>query len=123
MADHEDNKLLQYFHKANHISAKWLMLGFQLGVDKDRLDCIEEENSTMDRRLLVMLDFWMKANPDHSEKKIEDALRKCYLPAKNGNLSNQGLKVTLTRIHVPETGKIHAGQCKLNCLHDESYMV
>lgn len=86
MADSSgDNLLLVYFRKARHISARWKKLGLYLGVDKGELDSIEEENHTMDSCMLEMLDFWMKAYPDHSEKKLKDALKECYPSTKNGS--------------------------------------
>lgn len=105
------NKLLMYFRKARHTctSVHWKMLGFYLGVNKGDLDSIQKENHTMDSCMLEMLDFWMKAYPDHSEKKLKDALEECYPSKKNGSKLSLHLMIISNYIRCSEFTVKHCG--------------
>ena len=61
------------------------MLGVLLGLDKGRLDGIEEQyRNVADNCMMEMLDAWLKTNPSSNEKQLEDALKELY-PARTAH--------------------------------------
>ena len=73
------NLLRTYLLKVKHVAADWKILGLLLGLDKGRLDGIEEQyRNVVNHCMMEMLDAWLKTNPSNSEEQLEDALKKLY---------------------------------------------
>ena len=71
------------------VTCNWHSLGVQLGVPDDRLDRIDEDFRTADRKLHEVLSYWLLNNEDPSWDKICEALRRL------GGLGNIVRHITL----------------------------
>ena len=52
----------------------WYEFGVALGIPLSNLDCIEIENSTVEKQKIKMFQFWLRSNPDASWKLLIQAL-------------------------------------------------
>ena len=78
MEHSEDNVILPYFCKARDVSAHWKVLGVFLKVPISRLEAIKQDNHAVDDCMLAMLHAWMNQDDQHSEEKLEVALKEVY---------------------------------------------
>ena len=77
MAESSDSGSLvqEYYRRTRHVSASWRLLGAMLGLQVNRLDVIEQENHSVDDRLMKMLVTWLWSNPENPEEKLDSALK------------------------------------------------
>ena len=53
---------------------KWYEFGLTLGIPTDVLDCIKEENPTIEKQKIKMFQFWLRSNVHASWKMVIQAL-------------------------------------------------
>ena len=100
------NLLGTYLRKVKNVTAHWKKLGALLGLDKGRLDGIEEQyRNVVDHCMMEMLDAWLKTNPSNTEEQLEDALKDLH-PACTAHHG----KTTATCMHVYT--------CMIQLMHD-----
>lgn len=110
--DSENERLPQISDLAaelRSIAREWHQLGIQLQVPCAKLDKIDEDYSTCDRKLTAVLQYWLDNDKDPSWDKILEALRR--IGGFGRMLQTIKLKYcSLQRLHTLATYCLHCHQ-------------
>jgi len=65
-------EVVEALHKAK---VQWQFIGLGLGVDEAELSSIQDNHAKNDRKLLEMLQLWLRADVNHTWRKIVEVLK------------------------------------------------